>query len=424
MNAVTTVPQSVFVDGQAPVRYLVTSDKGFRKEVEFLLLGPYAAARGHAVKLLRLVSEYRWPIYLGGLLAMSVVACGVLVWVATRPDSPRPIKGYYEAARAWDADEAVEEASRQLGWTVRYELPSGVPHFAGMPRPVDVRVADRDGKPVSGLAGRLFAIRPSDTRLNQTRRRSSRCRRQAGSYRTLVRLDEPGTWELRIDTTAGGAALRPRGPPERSRRSRAVPEGTPPVTRLRETPPRRASPRVACAHCGLAVPPSLVREGEAEQFCCSGCRQVYTLVREWGFDQYYRLVDQQRGALEPARVTGRSFEDFDDERLQAEATEKVGADRRRTRLYLEGVHCAACVWLVEKLPAVLPGVDEVRLNIGSAVAEVTWRPGAHAPLHHRPRARPPRVHAARPPRVPRPGGPPDRGPRRASPGSASRRPAR
>jgi Cu2+-exporting ATPase len=130
----------------------------------------------------------------------------------------------------------------------------------------------------------------------------------------------------------------------------------------------------ACAHCGLPVPANLVREGDENQFCCSGCRQVFTLVREWGFDQYYRLVDRHQGVLEPARVTGRSFEDFDDEGLQAEATEKVGANRRCTRLYLEGVHCAACVWLVEKLPAVLRGVDEVRLNLGNGVAEITWRP--------------------------------------------------
>jgi nitrogen fixation protein FixH len=150
------------------------------------------------VKFLRLVSEYRWPIYLGGLLTMSVIACGVLVWVATRPDSPRPIRGYYEAAQKWDADEAVEEASRQLGWTVRYELPAGIPHVPGMPRPVDVRVADRDGKPVSGLAGRLFAIRPSDTRLNQTGELTE-IPQEAGSYRTLVRIDQPGAWELRLD---------------------------------------------------------------------------------------------------------------------------------------------------------------------------------------------------------------------------------
>jgi nitrogen fixation protein FixH len=155
------------------------------------------------VKLFRLISEYRWPIYLGGLLTMSVVACGVIVWVATRPDTPRPISGYYEAARAWDADEAVADASRQLGWTVRYELPPGVPHFAGMPRPVDVRVADRDGRPVSGLAGRLFAIRPADTRLNQDGELVE-MPQEAGTYRTLVRMDEPGAWELRIDVKQAG----------------------------------------------------------------------------------------------------------------------------------------------------------------------------------------------------------------------------
>jgi hypothetical protein len=31
----------VFADGQAPVRYRVRSDRGFDKEVEFLLLGPF-----------------------------------------------------------------------------------------------------------------------------------------------------------------------------------------------------------------------------------------------------------------------------------------------------------------------------------------------------------------------------------------------
>jgi nitrogen fixation protein FixH len=150
------------------------------------------------VKLLRTLSEYRWPIYLGGLLAMPIVASAALVWVATRPDSPRPITGYYEAARAWDAGAAVEEASRQLGWTVLYEVPADVPHYPGMPRPVDVRVADREGRPVTGLAGTLFAIRPSDSRRNQAGRLTE-LPQTAGSYRTLVLLDEPGAWELRLD---------------------------------------------------------------------------------------------------------------------------------------------------------------------------------------------------------------------------------
>jgi hypothetical protein len=59
-------------------------------------------------------------------------------------------------------------------------------------------VADRDGTPVSGLAGRLFAIRPSDTRLNQTTAIVA-IPQSPGRYRTLVRMDAPGAWEVRID---------------------------------------------------------------------------------------------------------------------------------------------------------------------------------------------------------------------------------
>lgn len=44
INAVTTVPRDVFEDGQATVRYLVTSDHGFRRQLTFLLLGPYGPA--------------------------------------------------------------------------------------------------------------------------------------------------------------------------------------------------------------------------------------------------------------------------------------------------------------------------------------------------------------------------------------------
>jgi cytochrome c oxidase accessory protein FixG len=46
VNLVTTVPQTVFIDGQVPVRYIVRSDRGFEKEVEFLLLGPYSSTGG------------------------------------------------------------------------------------------------------------------------------------------------------------------------------------------------------------------------------------------------------------------------------------------------------------------------------------------------------------------------------------------
>ena len=329
------------------------------------------------MKFFRLVSEYRWPIYLGGLLAMSVVACGVIVWVATRPDAPRPIKGYYEAARAWDADEAVEEASRQLGWTVRYELPADVPHFAGMPRPVDVRVADRDGKPVSGLAGRLFAIRPSDTRLNQAGELVALPQHagQLPDARAHRRAGRVGTAHRRRSRTRSGSSTRPGSTVAAGagRPGRGAAVTRPLAARRPSAAVRRA--RTAASRC----PPSLVRDGDAEQFCCNGCRQVLHAGPRVGVRP---VLPARRSAAGRARARPRHGPQLRGLRRRARCRPRrptaSAPDRCRTRLYLEGVHCAACVWLVEKLPAVLPGVDEVRLNYGSAVAEITWRPGRRA----------------------------------------------
>ena len=159
---------------------------------------PDTKREAERMTLRRFVSENRWPLYLSGLLGMAIAAYAVLIFVATRPSAPRPIPRYYKASQRWDVDEAAEEASRQLGWKVTYDLPKGVPHVAGMPRPVDVRLVDREGRGVAGLEGRLFVMRPSDQRLSQSVPLVG-LPHQAGSYRALVVVDQPGAWEFRLD---------------------------------------------------------------------------------------------------------------------------------------------------------------------------------------------------------------------------------
>ncbi len=155
------------------------------------------------MKLKDFISAYRWPLILGGLLGMSICAQGVLVFVATRPDAPRPIKDYYERSLSWDADAAVLAASRDLGWRVSFELPADTPHTPGMPRPVDVHVKDRDGAPLAGLSGDFQALRPADARHNQAGSLTA-LPHLPGTYRTLVRLDADGLWEFRLDTRREG----------------------------------------------------------------------------------------------------------------------------------------------------------------------------------------------------------------------------
>jgi hypothetical protein len=144
------------------------------------------------------ISHYRWPLYLMGLLVLAISAQAVLVYFATRPDAPRPIKDYYRKSMEWDVESAVQEASNRLEWAVTVDIPSGQQYEGDMARPVDVQVKDRGGLPVSGLKGDLVALRPADTRMN-TRGGLTELPHAPGTYRTLLRLPAPGFWEIAID---------------------------------------------------------------------------------------------------------------------------------------------------------------------------------------------------------------------------------
>lgn len=135
---------------------------------------------------------------------------------------------------------------------------------------------------------------------------------------------------------------------------------------------RRSAASVACSHCGLAVPAGLVRENAELQFCCRGCEAVYEVIHGCGLEQYYRLRDPDAPAS-AARPTGRAYSEFDDPAFESLYVSTLEGGLRTTELFLEGVHCAACVWLVEKLPSVLPGIAEARLDFRRALLRITWR---------------------------------------------------
>jgi Cu2+-exporting ATPase len=128
-----------------------------------------------------------------------------------------------------------------------------------------------------------------------------------------------------------------------------------------------------CAHCGLPVPPQRRGPAGSPGFCCDGCSTVYTVLREHGLTRYYALA-RAAGERTPAKVTGRSYAELDDAAFAARACAALPGGLLATDLYLEGVHCAACVWLVEKVPALVPGAIEVRLDLPRARARAVWDP--------------------------------------------------
>jgi Cu2+-exporting ATPase len=130
--------------------------------------------------------------------------------------------------------------------------------------------------------------------------------------------------------------------------------------------------RVACSHCALPVPAGLVEDDAQLQFCCGACRAVWDAIHGCGLERYYELRERQGARGRKAESTGRGYEEFDDPTFADLYCQDLGNGVMTAELFLQGVHCIACVWLVERLPELELGVLEARLDLGRSMVHLTW----------------------------------------------------
>lgn len=131
-----------------------------------------------------------------------------------------------------------------------------------------------------------------------------------------------------------------------------------------------------CAHCGLPVPLAL-QSATGPHFCCHGCAAVYDTLHQAGLLNYYtyrdRLLEGQPTELQ-AVLEPTSFVFFDTPTFEAEAVELQSTGKKSVEVDLEGLHCAACVWLLERLPRLDPAVECARVDLAARTLRVDWDP--------------------------------------------------
>jgi len=130
----------------------------------------------------------------------------------------------------------------------------------------------------------------------------------------------------------------------------------------------------SCSHCGLPVARGDVDPHSDKQFCCYGCRTVYEVLASAGLDNYYALRERATPERRAAVATNRGYEAFDDPSFQALYCRPQPGGLVAVELYLEGVHCAACVWLVERVSVVVKGSVSATLDIGRSIVTLVYDP--------------------------------------------------
>ncbi|WP_157669565.1 heavy metal translocating P-type ATPase [Chitinibacter sp. GC72] len=132
-----------------------------------------------------------------------------------------------------------------------------------------------------------------------------------------------------------------------------------------------------CFHCGNDCPDpaqfSILYRQVNQPACCAGCKAVAETILASGLESYYEQRTENASRSEPLPAEIREqLQLYDDQYLQSDFVQQVADDIREASLILEGISCAACIWLNEQHLAKLPGVISASINYSTYRARVRW----------------------------------------------------
>jgi Cu2+-exporting ATPase len=133
-----------------------------------------------------------------------------------------------------------------------------------------------------------------------------------------------------------------------------------------------------CDHCLAAFPDAeavVERDGDAARvFCCAGCRGVWRLVRDEGLGRFYAErtweTDGPPAAVRPGEAPLTDLSAYQPV-VAPDGTAEVD-------VAIDGIRCASCVWLNERVLQRTPGVLAARVNYATHRARIRFAPATIA----------------------------------------------
>ena len=112
-----------------------------------------------------------------------------------------------------------------------------------------------------------------------------------------------------------------------------------------------------CAHCGETL-----RGAPDTPFCCPGCASAHAIIGAAGLGAFYRRLEQTRAHRpEPLDIDFAAYAKSD------------GHGGATLELLVDGLDCAACVWLIESLLARNPSVTRARVHLSTRRLSLAWK---------------------------------------------------
>lgn len=127
-----------------------------------------------------------------------------------------------------------------------------------------------------------------------------------------------------------------------------------------------------CYHCGLPCPSTRFQTHD-KCFCCRGCLTAYEILEANDLCDYYSLNTTPGVTPKEAGLVTK-FSHLDHPEIAAELLEFNDGKRARVTLIIPDLHCSSCVWLLENLYRLNPGIESSTVEFLKKSVSITFRP--------------------------------------------------
>jgi len=123
-----------------------------------------------------------------------------------------------------------------------------------------------------------------------------------------------------------------------------------------------------CYHCGddCTATPLFFDE---KTFCCNGCKTVYEIFSSNDLSYYYDL--QSAAGSTPKAIEGK-YDFLDTETIVERLTEFTDNQLQIVNLYIPNIHCSSCIWVLENLNKLNPGVSNSQVDFPKKMLRITY----------------------------------------------------
>ncbi len=125
-----------------------------------------------------------------------------------------------------------------------------------------------------------------------------------------------------------------------------------------------------CVHCGDDCGKYPV-VWDDKNFCCHGCKSVYQILNKNKLNKYYTIVDTPGVRMEKQEF-GTKYAYLDNEEIRDKLLDFAEGNIQKVTLFVPSIHCSSCIWLLENLHLLHPGVKSSLVNFTKKEVSVTY----------------------------------------------------